>query len=198
MDRIESDTLVKAGLDAMKRVGKPLSKLPSKGRAMLYALPSGETVRMRTCNDHVLIVVADSPTAEAKLNIEGTAWLLLVMPETERSAGRTVAYLLPVSEVEREARKTHAEWLATRPNTKGQNTTWNLWFKRDAPGKANDYATKWARYKLDSSIEVRESNGSAAPGTNNVKAEVETARKRIAAAAGVPVEAVKITINFEG
>jgi hypothetical protein len=197
-DRIESETLVQAGLDAMRRLGKPLAKQPSKGRAMIYALPSGETVRMRTCNDHVLIVVADSPSADAKLNIEGTDWLLLVMPEVERTAGKTVAYLLPVAEVESEARRTHREWLATQPNTKGQNTTWNLWFRKDAPGKANDYATKWARYKLQGVVEVVERTSPSVSGANNVKAEVETARQRIAAAAGVPVEAVKITINFEG
>ncbi len=165
---------------------------------MLYALPNGETVRMRTCNDHVLIVVAESTSPDSKLNIEGTDWLLLVMPETERKAGKTVAFLLPVAEVEKEARRTHGEWLATQPNTKGRNTTWNLWFKKDAPGKANDYAAKWARYKLDSTVEVAESPAALAPVAGNVKAEVETARKRIAAAAGVPVEAVKITINFEG
>jgi hypothetical protein len=197
-DRIESETLVEAGVDTMRSIGKPLTKLPSKGRAMLYALPNGETVRMRTCNDHVLIVVADSPSAEAKLNIEGTDWLLLVMPETERTAGKTVAYLLPVAEVEEEARRTHREWLATNPNTKGQNTTWNLWFRKDAPGKASDYASKWARHKLQSKVEVSERQTPAASGGGNVKAEVEAARKRIAAAAGVPVESVKITINFEG
>jgi hypothetical protein len=196
-DRIESGTLVEAGLAAMSRAGKPLTKLPSKGRAMLYALPNGETVRMRTCNDHLLIVVADNPSAEAKLNIEGTDWLLLVMPEIERTAGKTVAYLLPVSEVEGEARRTHREWLATEPNTKGQNTTWNLWFRKDAPGKANDYATKWARYKLDGTVDVAERPTPTETG-GNVKSEVEAARKRIAAAAGVPVESVKITINFEG
>jgi hypothetical protein len=196
-DRIESETLVEAGLAAMGRAGKPLAKLPSKGRAMLYALPNGETVRMRTCNDHVLIVVADSPSAEAKLNIEGTDWLLLVMPEVERTAGKIVSYLLPVSEVEGEARRTHREWLATEPNTKGKNTTWNLWFRKDAPGKANDYATKWAKYKLAGSVDVAERPAATESG-GNVKTEVEAARKRIAAAAGVPVEAVKITINFEG
>lgn len=196
-DRIESGTLVEAGLAAMSRVGKPLARLPSKGRAMLYALPNGETVRMRTCNDHVLIIVADRPSAEAKLNIEGTDWLLLVMPEIERTAGKTVAYLLPVAEVEDEARRTHREWLATAPNTKGQNTTWNLWFREDAPGKANDYAAKWARYKIDSSVDVAERPTRAQSG-GNVRMEVEAARKRIAAAAGVPVESVKITINFEG
>ena len=86
-NRIENDTLLKAGLELMQASGKPLTKLASKGRAMLYQLPSGETVRARTSNDHILIVVAEKPTRDARLNIEGTDWLLIVMPEIERSHG---------------------------------------------------------------------------------------------------------------
>lgn len=198
-DRIESSTLVEAGVAAMARAGKPLSKLPSKGRAMLYSLPDGQTVRMRTCNDHVLIVVSDSPSADAKLNIEGTDWLLVVMPEIERTAGNVISYLLPTSLVEAEARRTHQEWLDSNPNTKGDNRTWNLWFRADGPGKANNYATKWSQYKLNGTVEVRQAaRTDERSGTGNVKTEVEAARRRIAEAAGVPIEAVKITINFEG
>ncbi|MBM3950797.1 MAG: hypothetical protein FJ311_05020 [Rhodospirillales bacterium] len=198
-ERIESEVLIEAGLAAMKGVGKPLVRLRSKGRSMIYGLPDGETVRVRTCNDHVLIVVGDSPAPDAKLNVEGTDWLLLVMPEIERTPGKTVSYLLPAKEVEAEARRTHKEWLQGNPNTKGDNRTWNLWFKKDAPAKANDYATKWSRYRLAVTINASEALPPAAPGRRtNIKSEVEDARRRIAQAAGVPVEAVKITINFEG
>ena len=165
---------------------------------MLYAMANGESVRMRTCNDHVLIVVGDNPTPEAKLNIEGTDWLLVVMPEVERTNGKVVTYLLPAAEVEAEARRTHQQWLQTNPNTKGDNRTWTLWFRRDAPGKANDYATKWAKYRLNNTV-VSESTATKPNGRpTDIKMEVESARIRIAQAAGVPVEAVKITINFEG
>jgi hypothetical protein len=201
-DRIDNEALVEAGIAAMRTCGRPLTRLPSKGRAMIYALPNGETVRMRTCNDHVLIVVGDRPDPDAKLNIEGTDWLLLVMPEVERVPGKTVAYLLPTKVVEVEARRTHKEWLATNPNTKGDNKTWNLWFRKDAPAKANDYAAKWSNYRLSASVEADEAaekpERHSVPRAGNVKAEVEDARRRIARAAGVPVESVKITINFEG
>ncbi len=184
---------------AMRQCGKPLSRLPSKGRAMLYVLPNGETVRMRTCNDHVLIVVGDRPTSDAKLNIEGTDWLLVAMPEVERTPGKVNVYLLPTSEVETEARRTHQDWLDSNPNTKGDNKTWNLWFRSDGPSKANDYAARWARYLLDSVVDARASAATSSPGQpeGNVKAEVENARRRIAEVAGVPLEAVKVTINFE-
>ena len=183
----------------MATLGKPLTRQPSKGRAMIYALPGGETVRMRTCNDHVLIVVGAHPNENARLNIEGTDWILMVMPEVERTPGNVDCYLLPTVEVEAEARRTHKEWLDGNPKTGGDNKTWNLWFKSDGPGKANDYARKWQRYKLKAASVV---NGVPRTdmdnGTDNVKAEVKNARKRIAEAAGVPVEAIKITINFEG
>src|SRR5258707_6067690 len=137
--RIDNDALLTAGLELMRQDGKPLSKLQSPGRSMLYALSSGETVRVRTCNDHILIVLADRPDDDAKLNIEGTDWLLLVMPEIERTPGSVIAYLVPTKVAVEAARCTHREWLATKPNTKGGNTTWNLWFDPDWPAKANDF-----------------------------------------------------------
>lgn len=183
----------------MEQAGKPLVRTPSKGRAMIYALPDGQSVRVRTCNDHVLLVVGESAALDARLNIEGTDWLLLVMPEVERTPGKTICYLLPTKEVEAEARRTHEEWLAGNPNTKGENRTWNLWFGKDAPPKANDYATKWAKYRLDVSVAaIRPTGVGNGNGRTDIKTEVEEARRRIARSAGVPVEAVKITINFEG
>lgn len=207
-ERIGSEVLAEAGLEAMRRHGKPLARLQSKGRSMIYALPNGETVRMRTCNDHALIVVADKPDLDAKLNVEGTDWLLLVMPEVERKMGKVDVYLLPSAEVVKEARRTHKEWLTGNPNTKGDNKAWALWFDKDAPEKANDYGSKWAKYKIKedvstaggvmySKFETTEGTQSS-EGQSNIRDTVEKARREIAAIAGVAPEAVKITINFEG
>src|SRR5689334_9826069 len=93
--RIDNEVLLAAGLDTMRRIGKPLTRIPGFDRAMMYGLPNGERIRVRTCNDHILIVVADHPAVDAKLNIEGTEWLLIVMPEVERTHGKIVAYLVP-------------------------------------------------------------------------------------------------------
>ena len=70
-------------------------------------------------NDHILIVVADKPAVGARLNIEGTDWLLIVMPEAERKAGNVVAYLVPTNEAVEAVRKGHLAWLSSNPNTKG-------------------------------------------------------------------------------
>lgn len=198
--RIDNEVLLNAGLDLMRQNGKPLTKLPSRSRSKLYALPNGETVRARTCNDHILIVVADKPSSDAKLNIEGTDWLLVVMPEVERTPGKLVAYLVPTVEAAASARRTHQDWLDTNPNTKNGNTTWNLWFSPDGPAKANDFAAKWATYRLEGESTTDSAGArteSEAAGTGgNIKAEVEAARDRIAKAAGVTAEAVRISIDF--
>jgi hypothetical protein len=196
--RIDNERLLVAGLEMMKQDGKPLRKLQSTGRSMLYALSTGETVRVRTCNDHILIVVADRPTADAKLNIEGTDWLLIVMPEVERTPGRVIAYLVPTNIAVGAVRRTHQEWLDTQPDTNGRNVTWNLWFDVNGPVKANDFATKWSEYRVNGVGETIQpiAVSDFAAELNNIKAEVEAARQRISRAAGVPREAVRITVDF--
>jgi hypothetical protein len=195
--RIDNDVLLTAGLDLMTQIGKPLKRIQSPGRSMLFEFSSGETVRARTCNDHLLIVVADSPANDAKLNIEGTDWLLIIMPEIERTPGRVCAYLVPTAVAAEAARSTHKDWLSTNPNTRGSNTTWNLWFDKEGPEKANDFASKWSRYRLNATSGTHSPDGSeTTPEPSNVKSEVEQARQRISRAAGVPLAAVRITVDF--
>lgn len=197
--RIENKVLLQAGLELMQKNGKRLSKMPSKGRSMLYKMPNSETVRVRTCNDHILIAVAESPAKDAQLNIEGTDWLLIVMPEVERTKGNIIGYLVPTVAAVKAVRQEHAAWLATNPNTKGRNTTWNLWFGHDGAGKANNYAVKWAKYRLDGAVYTRDlEDEEITPSSDagNIRAEVEAARQRIANAAGIPLHAVKISIDF--
>ncbi len=105
----------------MRQNGMPLEKIQSGGRSMIYRRPDGQTVRVRTCNDHVLVVLADRPDEPAKLNIENTDHILIVMPETPRMRGRVHAYLVPTDDAVQAVRTAHAQWLAANPSTKGQN-----------------------------------------------------------------------------
>ena len=202
-DRIDNEVLREAGLALMRENGKPLTKRPSPGRSMRYALPNGQSVRVRTSNDHILIVVADKPTADAGLNIEDTDWLLIVMPEVERKAGNLIAYLVPTRKAVKAVRKSHRAWLSSNPNTKGSNTTWNLWFG-PPPGMASrdgkyGYAEKWAKYRLEGEVSTKEImsvQGGRVSEAGSIKAEVETARQRIARAAAVSPEAVQISIRL--
>ncbi len=203
--RINNRELLNAGLELMRVNGNSLTKLPTRGRSMFYTMPNGESVRVRTSNDHILVVVADRPSEDAGLNIEGTDWLLVVMPEIERTVGKVVAYLVPTEVAVDAVRRSHEAWLSTSPNTKGRNTTWNLWFDDSSSGttsreEKHGYAMKWAEYRLEGDISVgnlssvHEEIGIS----GSIKAEVDSARQRIARAASVPLDAVKISISFEG
>ena len=108
----------------MRSLGRPLTRLP--GRGNLYGSSNGETVRIRTCNQHKLLVNAARPNPDAKLDIEGTDSLLVAMPEKERIEGKNIFYLIPTSEAVTEMRRAAKKWLATNPATKGQNMTWTL------------------------------------------------------------------------
>jgi hypothetical protein len=143
-------------------------------------------------------ILSEESSTDAKLNIEGTDWLLVVMPEVERTPGKVIAYLVPTKEAVEAAKRGHQEWLATKPNTKGPNRPWNLWFDTNGASKPNNgFETKWSKYRLRGEGEAAQPVGfgqNTEPG--NVKAEVETARQRISKAAGISPDAVKITIQF--
>jgi hypothetical protein len=199
--KVPNAELLQAGLALAEQAGRPLKRIQSKGRAMLYEAPDRTTVRVRTCNDHVLVVLAESPAPEAALNIEGTDHLLIVMPENPRSRGAIVAYLVPTEVAVQAARASHKEWLASNPNTAGKNRTWTLWFDDIGPSKANAFAEKWATYRLRGSIDLNEPDraktASRVNGSSNSLGQVIAAAKRqIASAAGVPESAVRITIDL--
>jgi len=195
-DRIPNKALLEAGLRLMRDMGRPLERVKTNTRSMRYVLPDGKTVRVRTCNDHVLVVLADSPKKGATLNIEGTDHLLIVMPEIPRTAGSVIAYFIPTNVAVEAARRAHAEWLASNPNTRGENRTWNVWFNKAT--MAGGFAEKWAQYRLPGSAST--STAMSAPTSVSVGEPlghvIASAKQKIADAAGVPVDAVKITVEL--
>lgn len=195
---IDNDALLAGGLELMRQNGKALTRIAGTGRSMRYTLANGETVRVRTCNDHILIVLSNKPSgSDARLNIEGTDWLLIVMPEVERTHGKVKAYLVPTAVGVEAARRSQQAWLNTNPNTKGNNLTWALYFRDDE--KTSNFDKVWSQYRLKGHAETQAVSSAPAPVSGdpvNVKAEVESARQRISRAAGVPPEAVRITIDF--
>lgn len=200
LPKVPNSELVAAGLELMRQAGRPLERVEANGRAMIYRTQYGDSVRVRTCNDPVLVVLAETPDTQAALNIEGTDYLLIVMPETPRSRGPVSAYLVPTDVAVQAVRMTHEQWLASNPNTKGQNRTWNIWFSDDGPAKANGFARKWAEYRLTGLTSVADHRRSsevtcedASPKLGEVIAE---AKQRIAQTAGVPESAVRITIDL--
>jgi hypothetical protein len=201
---VESSALLAAALELMKQNGKPLTKRPGRGPAKLFALPGGDTVRVRTSNDHILVVTADQPSPQsAKLGIEGTAWLLLVMPVTERTPGDVVAYLVPTEKAVADTRAEQQKWLDAGANTAGDNKAWALYFGEKRPAYATDFQDAWRGYRLSGNIMiapdgslVQTAERGHTPEIGSIQAEVERARQRISTAAGVAPAAVRITIDF--
>src|SRR5262249_5281024 len=109
--------------------------------------------------------------------------------------GKVKAYLVPTAVAAEAARRTQQAWLDMKPNTKGNNRTWALYFRDDA--KTNNFDKVWSDYRLKGQAETQAvSSAPVSDDPVNVKAEVESARQRISRAAGVAPEAVRITIDF--
>ena len=201
-DRVPSDDLLRAGLDLMAQYGKPLQRIKASGRSMIYETPDRRTVRVRTSNDHLLIVLADSTDPDkARVNIEGTDQVLIVMPQRQRTPGPVIGYLIPTDVVAEAAKSAYKEWLATNPNTKGENRTWNLWFDDHGPACSNNFAEKWRQYRLPGIASVNGSDSEpefVAKGSGpsmKLSDVIASAKRQIADAAGVPVEQVKVNIE---
>jgi hypothetical protein len=193
-EKVPNQALVSAALQMMEAAGKSLTRVETGTRSMRFVAPDGRTVRVRSCNDHVLVVLADSTEPDARLNIEGTDLLLVVMPQTARTAGPVAAYLIPTSVAVKDVRKSHRDWLKSNPATKGNNRTWNVWFG-DGPAACSGFDRRWARYRLlGPSPEVRLSTATHASTLGDV---ISRARSEIASAAGVPVDAVKISVALD-
>jgi hypothetical protein len=165
---------------------------------MIYRMSDDQTVRVRTCNDHVLVTLAENPEKGAALNIEGTDHLLIVMPETPRSRGPVVAYFVPTKVAVLAVRKAHEEWMASNPNTGGQNRTWNIWFGDGGPSGANGFAQKWFQYRLSGSFDIDGSGRSKGLTGDRMKLSqvIANAKRQISVAAGVPESAIRITIDL--
>jgi hypothetical protein len=198
--KVPTDALVAAGLQLMRQAGHPLERVKTNGRAMVYRTEDGQTVRLRTSNDPVLVVGADSTDPDdARLNIEGTDYLLLVMPEQQRTPGPVAAYFLPVGVAADAVRSDHKAWLATNPNTKGENRTWSLWFANSGPKGAKDYTEQWSQYRLKGSAtagRVWQEAPKASLEVTKLGDVIAAAKMQIAEAAGVPIESVKITLDI--
>ncbi len=202
-----SRVMLEAALEIMEQNGTTLTRLPSRGRAMLYKMPDGSTVRVRTTNDRVLIAEAESSDRNAKLKTEGTDYLLIAMPAKERPAhpAHIVAYLVPTQVADEALRTTFAKWLDTGSEKKGDNRVWVITFDEDKQYWGG-YAKKWKKYKLPGEVAADRAavaTDIATPGKSlplvagRTIAEVRAgAARAIADIAGVPPEAVTIDIHI--
>lgn len=199
-DKVSNEALLNAGINALAATGRKMVRVPTGSRAMIYRLETGETVRVRTCNDHILVVLASSPDDGAALNIEGSDYLLIAMPEIARTEGRVISYFIPTRIAVEAVRHARAAWVNSGPATKGNNRTWNIWFDDDS-GPTSGFASKWSQYRLPTTSTTVEVEAVA---TKEAKHETKTlgeviaeARQAIAKAAGVSIDSVKISVSLD-
>jgi hypothetical protein len=203
--RIPSKVLKEAALQQMSENDMELLKMTTGSRAMIYSMPDNKTVRIRTTNDPVLVVVAESADPKSKMNIEGTDYLLLSMPEEPRSPGKILCYLVPTNIAVDSIRESFMKWLDTNPNTNGDNKTRNIWF--DSKGSAwSGFRSKWEKYLLQASSEVKKiqkqieaskDRDSKLQELKTVADVVEFAAHEIARLSGISREKIRIDIRFE-
>ena len=161
-NKIDNKLLREAGVELMKKNKMPLSNI-TLGNSMIGLTPCKNSVRIRTSNEHRLIITANQPDPNASLNIEGTYWLLMVMPERERTFGKVIGYLIPTAVIKEKMKISHEAWLGTKPQTSGNNHTWTLEFKKNT-GKRLDrhkelgfkFFEKWKEYRFKDSVEILE------------------------------------------
>ena len=210
-EKIKNINLVNAGLELMAQNDMPLvEKVAHTRKAMIYKMGDGTTVRLRTSNDHILPVVTKDVTTvdpEAPINIEGTDWLLIIMPEIERTHGNILAYLVPTDVAVTAAKGGYRAWLdsANIHEAKG-NRSRNLWFgdpsSRPSYDGRCDYAEEWKEYLLPGHFEttpdIEVSNPDTLPFNPDQSLQdiIQEAQQNIATVAGVRTDNVKISIDF--
>lgn len=115
-------------------------------RELVYQVGQ-ERIRLRTSRNHMLPVTAETPDTNAILDIErGNAdKLLIVMPSLDKSSDY-LAFLVPTAIVATAIRQDHDRWLASNPNTKGNNRTWYVQFRGE--NVFWDYLERWNGYRI--------------------------------------------------
>ena len=197
--RISNRVLLDAGLELMHLNGHSLTDTYAAGRSNIYKMSDGRTVRVRTSNDPTLVVLAETPDLDAKLNIEGTDLLLFVMLAEKRTEGDVIGYLVPTQEAVRDVRDAHQRWLDTRPNTKGNNRTWNIWFDDGGRKTANRFAERWARYRLEGTVSTHDVAAASSPSNLpavDIGQEIQAMQARIARGTGLPPNFIKVSIEI--
>jgi hypothetical protein len=195
----ELNTLAKAGLELLEQhVGGSLERLKTRRpKEMKYQMPDGSTVRVKTCVDPTMLVVASDPSPEsAKLSIEGTDYLLLVMPEKPREVGPIMAHFVPTSVAVETIRSTQRAWLESDPNTKGDNKSWHIRFDGDGAKPWNGFQRHWAKYRLPGKASIDHFGLGASTAKQNSEDAIAIAKRMVAAAKGVRPEQVRISIDL--
>lgn len=113
--KIPNAALIKCAAEIMSAENRSFEPISTRGRSMIYRTEDNKTVRLRTSNDHVLVIAAKPLEDKWQLNIEGTDYVLVVMPVIQRVVGEVRAFLVPTELLVRLVREEYAEMLNQVP-----------------------------------------------------------------------------------
>jgi len=212
VEKIPNKVLRLCALDIMENSDLPIKEVPSPGRSMIYKLSSGETVRLRTSNDPVLVVAVEPSDVGPKLNIEGTDKLLLVMPEQPLNRWENiVGYLMPTSEVIAAIKSSYPKFFDRQTNRLKTKQALTLSFE-DSGKPSGGFEGKWERYLLPMKCPARAFQDEVKPvqkvkkvssPRQRPKGQPETvndviaeARERISEITKVPIKSVKVSVSL--
>ena len=186
-------TMRQAFFNLMNQTGRPLQRVvadqPSRGPAKeIYSLPDGKTVRLRTNNMPALMVKVDDGTVDVPLPFEHEDFVGIAFPTAEQQ-NTVVAYLVPTAVATKAIRAMHRKWLADEAHSRN-NKTRVLRFDGGTDQPWRGYAQRWAQYRIGE-IEIGNQ-----PVASPLDQEIANSRRRIAALAGRPESAVRISIEF--
>jgi hypothetical protein len=187
MPRMSTQQLTAIFERLMAQRGTPVQRIPDE-RAVVYQLPDGKTVRLRTNNLPVLV----APKNEAgRFAFEANDFVAIVIA----LRGKIHVYVIPSEVVARTLRDDRQRWLAESP-THNDNLTPVLRFDGRPDNNGHGYAEEWHHYHVGEFGAAEE----AATGVTGVFAIAAKARRDIAAALGPPVteERVHITVDATG
>lgn len=186
-------TLRRAFLEMLRQVDRPAEHIGDTEE--IYKLPDGKTFRLRTNNMPALMAKVANGTTEARLPFEsedfvGVAFPAIGKPDT------IVCYLVPSIVAAKAIRAAHKKWLGEKKTHSRDNTHRHVRFDGRPDHPTRGYAEVWQKYLIGEigldvlPPEAMEIN------SNELTREIMFAKKHLAEVAGVPVNAVSITISY--
>ncbi len=157
-DKIPNSILKQCAIEMMATHEMPMEEVPTRGRSMIFSLRSGETVRLRTSNDPVLVVTIEPASDGPKMNIEGTDYLLFVMPEETRTWGAVKGYLVPTRKALKSVRETIERLFHDTDVWPSKPTALSVWFNETGRADGN-YDEKWSGYLIDQRVDAMNFQG---------------------------------------
>ena len=201
----------------MAKSERRFEPVPSSGRSMIYRTDNEMTLRLRTSNDHVLVIVANPQGDSWDLNIKGTDLVLVVMPTHPRSVGEVRGFLVPTDVLVDAVFDEYRSPLSMPPSSDATPYAVPLAFGASSDD-GSSFATTWEKYLLEASVDAGDfisepdKRPTARPSPRgrrkrfhqeplssdqSVADIISDAKRRIARITGVPVEAVSVEVRIE-